>query len=289
MTDEPDITEIQTRIMEALAVQSQEANFNPSVSAGISDDKLAWRLGISTEKLQEAMQDLIDRGFIKTEQQPERPAPRNIDDPWPSPMPQCRRCGKASDGLDHLCTRCRAIWACDQLVNDLTNALECFLDNRWSPHEYEQPRPAYYHAKPNFDGDQKRYVQQIVAAHTQLATAASRLVKLAMPPELRAKAETAYKPYWYGPDDYPDKFDGIHTAIEWGYAKVSSTHPIECHRLALGHLKDMVERREVLIPGEHPQPHEVADPNDPDARPWMGLTAKGVQDLAKYDNDEDDW
>jgi len=56
-----------------------------------------------------------------------------------------------------------------------------------------------------------------------------------------------------------------------------------------GHLKDMVERREVLIPGEHPQPHEVADPNDPDARPWMGLTAKGVQDLAHYDNDEDDW
>jgi hypothetical protein len=126
------------------------------------------------------------------------------------------------------------------------------LDNRWSPHEYEQPRPSYYHAGPNFDGDQKRYVQQIAAAHTQLAAAASRLVKLAMPPDLRAKAETPYKPHWYGPDDYPEEFDGIHAAIEWGYAKVSSTQPIKCHRLALGHLKDMVERREVLIPGEEP-------------------------------------
>jgi hypothetical protein len=126
MTDEPDITELQTRILEALAVQIQEANFNPSVSAGISDEKLARQLGVSTEKLQEAMQDLIDRGFITREPQPERPAPRTIDDPWPSPLPPCRRCGKASDGLDHLCTRCRAIWACDELVRDLTNALECF-------------------------------------------------------------------------------------------------------------------------------------------------------------------
>lgn len=202
-------------------------------------------------------------------------------------MPQCRRCGKSADGLDHLCTRCRAIWSCDQLVNDLTNALECLLDNR-APHEYERPRPAFYHAKPNFDGDEKRYLQQISAARIQLAAAASRLVKLAMPPDLRAKAETPYKPFWWGPDDYPDEFDGIHAAIEWGYAKVSSTDPIDCNRLALGHLKDMVERREVLIPCEEPQPHELAQPGEPGARPWMGLTAKGVQDLAQYDNDEDD-
>jgi hypothetical protein len=288
MTDEPDITELQTRILEALAVQIQEANFNPSVSAGISDEKLARQLGVSTEKLQEAMQDLIDRGFITRESQPERPAPRTIDDPWPSPLPPCRRCGKASDGLDHLCTRCRAIWACDELVRDLTSALECFLDNRWAPHEFEQPRPAYYHTRPNFDGDQKEHLQQIAAAHTQLAAAASRLVKLAMPPELRAKAEAPYKPFWWGPDDYPDEFDGIHAAIEWGYAKVSSTHPIECNRLALGHLKDMVEQREVLIPGEEPQPHELAQPGEPSGKPWMGLTPEGAQALVEYDNDEDD-
>ena len=45
MTDEPDLTEIQERIMEALAIQNKEADFDPSVSAGISDEKLARQLG----------------------------------------------------------------------------------------------------------------------------------------------------------------------------------------------------------------------------------------------------
>ena len=109
MTDEPDLTEIQERIMAALYMQNQEANFDPSVSAEISDETLARQLGISTERLQEATQELIDRGVIAREQQPAGPPPRNIDDPWPSPLPPCRRCGKASDGLDHLCTRCAVL------------------------------------------------------------------------------------------------------------------------------------------------------------------------------------
>jgi hypothetical protein len=206
----------------------------------------------------------------------------------PSPMPPCRGCGKPADGLDHLCTRCRAIRACDQLVNDLTNALECFLDNRWSPHEYDRPRPAYYHTMPNFDGDPVQHLQQITAAHTQLAAATSRLVKLAMPPDLRAKAATPYKPFWWTSDESPEEFDGIHAAIEWGYAKVSSTQPIECNRLRMGYLKDMVERREVLIPGETPQSHEVAQPGEPGSRPWMRLTPDGAQALIEYDSDAED-
>ena len=286
MTDEPDLTEIQERVMEALGNQMMEPGFDPSVSGGISDEELARQLGLTVEQVREAMRGLVELGFARSEPAP--PPARDIEDPWPSPMPQCRRCGKPADGLDHLCTRCRAIRACDRLVNDLTSALECFLDNRWAPHEYEQPRPAYYHTRPNFDGDQKEHLQQIAAAHTQLAAAASRLVKLAMPPDLRAKAETPYRPFWWGPDDYPEEFDGIHAAIEWGYAKVSSTHPIECNRLALGHLKDMVEQREVLIPGEEPQPHEVAQPGEPSGKPWMGLTPEGAQALMEYDNDEDD-
>jgi hypothetical protein len=147
VTDEPDITETQKRILDALMIQAQEANFDPTVSAGISDEKLARQLGINVEEVQEAVHGLVDLGFIGTKTEPAGEPARNVDDPWPSPMPQCRRCGKPSDGLDHLCTRCRAIWACDQLVNDLTNSLECFLENRWAPHEYEQQRPAYYHTK----------------------------------------------------------------------------------------------------------------------------------------------
>jgi len=141
---------------------------------------------------------------------------------------------------------------------------------------------------PNFDGDPDYHHQQITAAQNQLAAAASQLVKLAMPPDLRVKAETPYKPFWWGPDESPREFDGIHAAIEWGYAKVSSPQPIECNRLAVGHLKDMVERREVLMPGETPQSHEVAWPGEPGGWPWMELTQAGAQALIEYDGDVED-
>jgi hypothetical protein len=288
MTNEPEISEIQMRIMEMLMIQTREAEFNPSASGGLSDERLAEQLGISVDKIQEAIEELVDRGLIDTCTEPAREPNRNIENPWPSPMPPCRRCGKPDDGLDHLCTRCRAIWAWDQLVNDLTNALENFLDNRWAPHEYGRPRPAHYHTKPNFDGDHKQHLEQITTVHAQLASAASRLVKLAMPLELRAKAETAYKPFWWGADDSSDEFDGIHAAIEWGYAKVSSTQPIECNRLAVGHLKDMVERREVLIPGETPRSDELAQPGEPQGRPWTRLTPDGAQALIEFDSDAED-
>ena len=80
----------------------------------------------------------------------------------------------------------------------------------------------------------------------------------------------------------------IYTHIRRVSKRQTRAHIIECNRLALGHLKDMVERREVLIPGEEPQPHELAQPGEPGAKPWMGLTPEGAQALMEYDNDEDD-
>src|ERR1700758_4076203 len=100
---------------------------------------------MDVDELRDQLQALFDRGLLDRDF-------LDFSAPTENPMPPCRRCGKPADGLDYLCTRCRAIWACDQLVNDLTNALECFLENRWAPHEYERPRPAYYHTGPNFDG-----------------------------------------------------------------------------------------------------------------------------------------
>ena len=276
MTDEPNLTEDQKRVLDAL-MTAKEAG-----APGLSADELAERLEMAEDDVCRHLQALAGFGFAGPKVLG-RPA---FDPEQPnSPMPPCRRCGKPADGLDHLCTRCRAIWACDRLVYDLTNALEHFLEARWSPLEHDRPHPAHYLTKPDFDGDPEYHLQQITAAHSQLAAAACQLVKLAMPPDLSAKAETPYEPFWREIDEPIEPFDGIHAAIEWGYAEVSSTQPIRCNRFHMGHLKGLVERREVLIPGETPQPHEVAQQGDPGGRPWMQLTPDGVQDLLEYDSD----
>jgi hypothetical protein len=65
----------------------------------------------------------------------------------------CRFCESQADGLDRLCTPCRAESACTGLSDDLTDALENFLDARWSPHQFGLPPPAYYLDAPAFGGD----------------------------------------------------------------------------------------------------------------------------------------
>jgi AraC-like DNA-binding protein len=168
MTDEPDLTESQKRVLIAMAKAYEEG------APHLTDEDLAQQLGMSEDELQREIQGLVDLGFIGS-------AVMNPDTGDVRPMPPCRRCGKSADGLDHLCTRCRAIVACDQLCDNLTNALENFLYARWAPHEYGHPRPTYYVNRPNFDGDPAPYMQQITTAHGQIAAAASRLVKLAIP------------------------------------------------------------------------------------------------------------
>ena len=175
MPTEP--TEVQRRILKEL-VEAPD----PSIG-GLSDEQLAERLDMSAAEVRDHVQALVDLGFLGMRP---REAPR--------PEGPCRRCGKPADGLDQLCDPCRAIWACDRLCDNLTNALENFADDRWAPHEYGKPRPAYYLDAPNFGGDPAPYMAQITTAHTQLAAAASRLVKLAMGDEVRAKAEASYQP-----------------------------------------------------------------------------------------------
>jgi hypothetical protein len=285
--DYPDVSELQRRILDALVMQDQEANYNSAVPSGLSEQMLARQLGVSVEEILEAVQGLEEMGFIGGEPAPIKPPAREIDDPWPSPMPPCQRCGEPADGLDYYCTRCRAIKACDNLCNSLSNALENFLDDRWSPHEFERTRPAYYHTKPAFDGDPEQYLKKIAAAQNQLAEVATRLIRLALPEDLHGRAEAPYKPFFYGPDDF-EGFDGIHAMVDWGYAKKSNAAPIECDRVLVGYMKDMVERRNYLLPGETLPPHEIAQPGEPRGEPVMRLTQGGVQKLIDYDTEGED-
>jgi hypothetical protein len=256
MPTEP--TEDQFRILKELA----EAP-DPS-TGGLSEEQLAVRLDMSVAEVVDHVQALVDLGFLGT-------PPQEV----PSPEGPCRRCGKPADGLDQLCDPCRAIWACDRLCDRLTNALENFLDDRWAPHEYGKPRPAYYGQKPNFGDDETECMRQIATARLQIASAATRLVKLAMGPGVRAKAEAAYgEPYYWGPDDYPEEFDGIHAAIDWGFGDASTDEPIESKRVSLSYLADMVRRHEVLLPGD-----QIPDEPLPGDRLgdtyWSGLTEEG--------------
>ena len=72
----------------------------------------------------------------------------------------------------------------------------------------------------------------------------------------RTKVEPPYEPHYYGPDDYPQEFDGFRALIDWGYADAEQTEPIKCDRVLLGHLARMVIDGEVLMLGVQPQKRE---------------------------------
>lgn len=118
----------------------------------------------------------------------------NDDKPDNSPdVVTCRRfCESQADGLDGLCTPCRAGSACAGLAEDLTAALEEFLDARWSPHTYGHPRPAYYLDAPAFGGDPLVYDAEIAAACQQMAAGAKQLIELALGRRVSAEVRTAY-------------------------------------------------------------------------------------------------
>ena len=115
--------------------------------------------------------------------------------------PWCRDCPyeDPADGLDGLCTPCRAEAACTGLTNDLTNALESFLDARWSP---QDSRGHYYPKSPAFDGDPLAYQDEINAAYAEV------LIELAVGRRVRME-ETGVEYY------LPDDFDGFHACVEW--------------------------------------------------------------------------
>jgi hypothetical protein len=103
----------------------------------------------------------------------------------------CRFCEGQADGLDRLCTPCRAESACTGLAEDLTDALEEFLDARWSPHEYGR-RPAYYLDAPAFGGDPLVYDAKIAAACQQIAAGAKQLIELALGRPVSAEIRPKY-------------------------------------------------------------------------------------------------
>jgi hypothetical protein len=120
----------------------------------------------------------------------------------------CLVCKKEGADPDRLHPQCRAILTGHRLCNDLTNALEYFLDFRWSPHEYGKPHPAYWLPKPNFEGDEAEYMAVIEEAYEEIAEAADRLIKLSMGPNAGVEAYRV----WYPSD--PDEFDGIHACFD---------------------------------------------------------------------------
>ena len=63
----------------------------------------------------------------------------------------CRYCKKPADDQDGLCSvcRCRAEAACTELTVNVTDALETFLDARFSPHN----GPTYFPKSPAYDED----------------------------------------------------------------------------------------------------------------------------------------
>ena len=83
------------------------------------------------------------------------------------------------DGLDKMCSPCRAEDACIILCETLTDALENFLDDRWFPHEAGK-RPAYYRHAPDFGSDPRTYEAEIAAAHHQIVAGVQQLIELAV-------------------------------------------------------------------------------------------------------------
>jgi hypothetical protein len=132
------------------------------------------------------------------------------------PIP-CRHCGKnqADDG-DGLCTPCRAESACTDLTENITGALENFLDARWWPHD---GRGNYYRDAPAFkypasapirnltegEGQDRRgeYMKAIAAAYDQVVAGVQRLIQLALDRQVQLSSGIMC-------------YDGgFHAAVEW--------------------------------------------------------------------------
>jgi hypothetical protein len=132
------------------------------------------------------------------------------------PIP-CRHCGKnqADDG-DGLCTPCRAESACIGLADDITGALENFLDARWWPHDgrgnYYREAPAFKFpaGAPSFEISVKEkdkiaaheYMRAIAAAYDQVVNGVQRLIQLAL--DRQVQMDSGIKCY----------DDGFHAAVE---------------------------------------------------------------------------
>ena len=121
-------------------------------------------------------------------------------------------CPDTADGLDLLCGHHRAVWACRGLSNDITNAVENFLDARFCPHRHGEATPSYYLDKPDFGEAGERGMAEIIEAHALIADGVQRLLQLAMGPRWRVTINDE-TPFFYDGDNPDD--GGIHALIEY--------------------------------------------------------------------------
>ncbi len=122
----------------------------------------------------------------------------------------CRWCKELADDQDGFCSVCRAESACTELTEDVTGALEVFLDARYSPHNGSG---GYYRKSSAFDRDAPE-LTEIAVACEQVTAGVKRLIELALGREVVMIAGP-----WH---DFYDFYDGWHACLEWQDAEVIS-------------------------------------------------------------------
>jgi hypothetical protein len=115
----------------------------------------------------------------------------------------CWCCFEPADDQDGFCSACRAEEACTDLTENVSNALENFLDARYSPHD----GPVYYRESPVFDKDAPELIE-IAAACEQVTAGVKRLMELALGRKVVMEAGP-----WH---DFYFPYDGWQAHLDWG-------------------------------------------------------------------------
>ena len=131
--------------------------------------------------------------------------------PAPATCIQCH--WRPADCEDGMCSICRSESAATLITEMLTDALENFLDNRWSPRRPSGPGPIYCFDTPTFDDTT---LDDIKAAYNQVVGGTPRLIELAVgrPVEMQ-----------YGIRYQDTKHYGIRAQVEWDYLEEPAKEP----------------------------------------------------------------
>lgn len=126
------------------------------------------------------------------------------------------KCGEMRANAER-CTSRSAEEVCCDLTECLTDVLENFFDDRWSPHCCLKHRPSYVRCQPEFEnasmfGDLKE-------AYDHLVAAVQRLIELAVGHAVEMRSGLNH----YGPKN----FDGFHAALEWDYMSPDQYEAVE--------------------------------------------------------------
>ncbi|WP_310773649.1 hypothetical protein [Mycobacterium sp. Z3061] len=114
----------------------------------------------------------------------------------------CTSCRESADEQDRSCSGCRAERACTELTENVTAALEIFLDAVYSPHS----GPVYYRRSPAFEKDAPE-LAEIATACEQVTAGVKRLIGLALGRDVEMIAGP-----WH---DRNDPYEGWHACLDW--------------------------------------------------------------------------